>query len=97
LMFAFFDQANWTAVCLFIAAASLAIAVPAVPGNIGTYELSILLALQPFGYVGSTATAFAVLVHGLNLLIYAALGAIGLIREGISLAQLTHGVREMRG
>jgi glycosyltransferase 2 family protein len=91
LMLAFYEAADWAATCLFIAAASLAIAVPAVPGSIGTYEASILLALGAFpAYANAPeqATAFAVVVHGVNLLLYAATGAIGLLREGVSLGEL---------
>ncbi|MCL4247104.1 MAG: YbhN family protein [Anaerolineae bacterium] len=99
LMLAFFATASWAASGLFIAAASFAIAVPAVPGNVGTYEASILLALGAlgFGQPVETATAFALVVHGLNLLVYAVMGALGLAREGVTLAQLSREVGEMRG
>jgi len=98
LMYAFFDQPHWGATLLFTAMASLAVAVPAVPGNLGTYELSILLALQAMGYGESPATAgaFAIMVHAVNLFINAGMGVIGFIQEGISLQQLSQGVREMR-
>jgi uncharacterized protein (TIRG00374 family) len=98
LMLAFFEQASWVATCLFIAAASLVIAIPAVPGSIGPYELSILLALGAVGYgePRDSATAFALVVHGLNLGLYAIMGLIGFIQEGISLGQLSRGVQEMR-
>ncbi|MBL8157732.1 MAG: flippase-like domain-containing protein, partial [Anaerolineae bacterium] len=46
LMFTFYDQASWITTLLYIAAAAFAIAVPAVPGNLGPYELSIILALN---------------------------------------------------
>ena len=98
LMLAFFPQADWGATLMFTAMASLAVAVPAVPGNLGTYELSILLALQAMGYgePAALAGAFAVTVHAVNLIINAAMGVIGFIQEGISLQQLSQGVREMR-
>ncbi len=97
-MFAFFEQGSWVATCLYIAAASLVIAIPAVPGSVGPYELSIILALGAVGYgePRDTATAFALVVHGLSLGLYAVMGIIGFIQEGISLGQLTQGVREMR-
>jgi uncharacterized protein (TIRG00374 family) len=98
LMFAFFDRGDWAATCLYIAAAAFAIAVPAMPGNIGTYEASILLALGAMGYdaASSTVVIFAVMVHGINLLVHASTGVIGFIQEGISLEQLSQGVREMQ-
>lgn len=95
LMLAFFGRADWAATCLFTAAASFVVAVPAVPGNLGTYELSILLALQAVGYgePAETATAFALAVHAVNLIVVAMLGVYGFIHEGISLEQLSQGVR----
>ena len=97
LMFAFFEQASIAATMLYIAAAAFAIAVPAVPGNLGTYEASILLALYALGYEQSdTAIAFAVMVHAVNLIVHAATGIIGFIQEGISLTQLSQGVHQMQ-
>ena len=95
LMLAFYNRADWAVTYLFTAAASFAVAVPAVPGNLGPYELSILLALQAMGYgePPEIATAFALVVHALNLGITAILGVIGFIQEGVSLEQLTQGVR----
>ncbi len=98
LMFTFYTQASWAATLLYIAAAAFAIAVPAVPGNLGPYEGSIYLAISAMGYANpaGTAVAFAVLVHGVNLAVHATTGAIGFIQEGISLEQLSRGVQEMR-
>jgi hypothetical protein len=98
LMFAFFDRGDWAVTCLYIAAAAFAIAVPAMPGNIGTYEASILLALGALGYDAASGTAviFAVMVHGINLLVHASTGVLGFIQEGISLEQLSQGVRAMQ-
>lgn len=98
LMLAFFEQADWTTTFLFTAAASLAVAVPAVPGNLGTYEVSILLALRTTGYgePAGVATAFAIAVHAVNLLVNSALGVYGFVQEGVSLERLSQGVREMR-
>lgn len=97
LMFAFFPQGDWVATMLYIAAAAFAIAVPAVPGNIGTYEASILLALVALGYEQSdVAIAFAITVHAVNVFVHASTGVIGFMREGISLSQLASGVQQMQ-
>jgi glycosyltransferase 2 family protein len=98
LMFAFFGEGNLAATCLFTAAASFAVAVPAVPGSVGPYEASIVLSLQAMGYTASpeTAVAFALVVHGLNLAVVAVLGALGFMQQGISLGQLSQGVRGLR-
>lgn len=97
LMFAFYPQGDWAATALYIAAAAFAIAVPAVPGNVGPYELSIIGALVALGYTETeTALAFAVVVHAANVFVHAGTGLIGFIQEGISLEQLTTGVQGIR-
>lgn len=95
LMYTFYDEASLVATCLYIPAVAFAIAVPAVPGNLGTYELSILLALGAVGYgePETVAVAFAVLVHATNVAVHAITGVVGFIQEGISLQQL---MRETR-
>lgn len=98
LMFAFFPSGNWSATTLYIAAAALAIALPAVPGNIGTYEASILLALGALGYEqNATTVAFAITVHAVNVGVHVTTGIIGFIQEGISLEQLSQGVQRIQG
>ena len=61
-------------------------------------KLSILLALRAMGYgePAATATAFAIAVHAVNLLVNSSLGVYGFIQEGVSLDQLSQGVREMK-
>lgn len=97
LMLAFYPQGDLGATLLFTAAASFAVAVPAVPGNLGTYEASVWVGLAAMGLGEplATATAFAITIHGMNLLINTILGGIGLYAQGVSLSQLTRGVRNM--
>ncbi|MBZ0300772.1 MAG: lysylphosphatidylglycerol synthase domain-containing protein, partial [Anaerolineae bacterium] len=98
VMFAFYDRAEWSVTALYIAAAAFAIAVPAVPGNIGTYEWAIMLAVSAMGLGSPTDPAnvsFGVVVHALNLLVYALMGTLGFIWEGITLGQLTAKVEEL--
>jgi uncharacterized protein (TIRG00374 family) len=97
LMYTFYDTPSWSVTCLYIAAAAFAIAVPATIGSLGVYEASILIALDSMGY-GNPATiaiAFAVIVHAVNVFVHSVTGAIGFIHEGVSLEQLSHGVREV--
>ncbi len=97
LMFAFFPAGDWVATMLYIASAAFVIAVPAVPGNLGTYEASIWLVLTVLGYVPSeSVVAFALVVHAVNVLVHAATGVLGFIQEGLSLGQLTQGVQALR-
>jgi len=96
LMLVFYPKIDAAAVFLFIASASFAVALPAVPGNVGPYEGAILVAMYAFGYGVSgqdkaTALAFALVVHFLNLAVNAVLGVIGIVSEGVSLSQLTQG------
>ena len=98
VMLAFYERGDWAVTALYIAAAALSIALPAVPGNIGTYEASILLAMQAFGYdvFSGTALAFAVTVHGVNVGVHTVTGVVGLLQEGITLGQLSQGVRQIQ-
>lgn len=97
LMFAFFEEASLAATMLYIAAAAFAIALPAVPGNVGTYEASILLALTAMGYEQSNAAiAFAVMVHAVNVFVHVTTGVVGFIQEGISLGQLSQEVQQLQ-
>jgi uncharacterized protein (TIRG00374 family) len=97
LMFAFFPEGSWATTALYIAAAAFAIALPAVPGNIGTYEASILLALSAMGYpTGGASIAFAVMVHAVNVFVHTATGLVGFVHEGISLNQLSTGIQQMQ-
>ncbi len=93
LMLAFYPQADPVATLLLIASASFAVALPAVPGNVGPYEGSILLAMSTIGYTSTpqgmaTATAFALVVHAVNLGVNAIMGIIGLMAEGVSFGQI---------
>lgn len=95
LMFAFFDTGSLAATALYVAAAAFAIALPAVPGNVGPYEGAILLALSAMGYTQPEAgLAFAVMVHAVNVFVHASTGVLGFIQEGLSLGQLQTGVRQ---
>ncbi len=103
LMFAFYEQASWATTFLYIAAAAFAIAVPAVPGNVGTYEAAILLALNATGYAAysagqldGTALSFAVMVHAVNLLVHVGTGIIGFVQEGVTFQQLSQGMERIQ-
>jgi uncharacterized membrane protein YbhN (UPF0104 family) len=101
LMYAYYPQGDVSATLLYIASASFAVALPAVPGNVGPYEGAILLALVALGYGDTperlaTATAFALTVHFVNLAANAVLGVIGFLYEGVSLEQLSRGVEQVR-
>ena len=96
LMLAFFDHGDWVAIMFSIASASFAIAIPLVPGNLGAYEFSIVVAFTLLGHNElDKITAFALAVHAQNILVYIVTGGIGLILEGISLTQLRSHVQSL--
>lgn len=93
LMYVIYPEADAVATLLYIASASFAVALPAVPGNVGPYEGSILLALSALGYTSTpeglaAGTAFALVVHATNLAVNAVLGIIGMVAEGVSFGQI---------
>ncbi len=74
--------------------------MPAVPGNIGTYEWAVMLAVSASGYGPATEAvnvSFGVVVHLINLLVYAVMGSLGFVREGITLGQLAAEVEGLEG
>lgn len=103
LMFAFYEQASWATTFLYIAAAAFVIAVPAIPGNVGTYEAAILVALNATGYAAytagqldGTALSFAVMVHAVNLLVHVGTGIVGFVQEGVTFQQVSQGVKRIQ-
>jgi uncharacterized protein (TIRG00374 family) len=100
LLFAFYDQPNWAAALLMIAAAALAVALPAVPGSVGPFEAAIIVGLQLSGMVDPAnglpqerAFAFAVVLHLVNAACYVILGYIGLLQERVSLGEVFRAAR----
>ena len=101
LLYTIFDAPTWAASLAMIALASFAIAVPAVPGNLGPFEAAIVFGLASTGLVANPtdppAVAFALLLHAEGLIVYIVLGLIGLWAEGVSLGELVSATRGLRG
>ncbi len=100
LLYAIFDTPTWAASLAMIALASFAIAVPAVPGNLGPFEAAIVFALASTGVVAHptdpSAVAFALLLHAEGLIVYIVLGLVGLWAEGVGLGELVSATRGLR-
>ena len=102
-MYVLYDNPRWDAAVLFIAAASLAIAVPATFASIGPFEYAMMISLVAVYGAGmddttavrATALSFAIIMHAINVVTYAIMGAIGMVQEGVSLAQVTRGARQI--
>src|SRR5690606_6922728 len=99
MMFAIFDEPTWAASMAMIALASFAIAVPAVPGNLGPFEAAVVFGLAGAGLVESAtdapAVAFALLLHVVNLATYILMGLVGLWAENVSLGDVTRAARAL--
>lgn len=99
LMFAIFDEPLWSAALAMIALASFAVAVPAVPGNLGPFEAAVVFGLASANQVAdmtaAPAVAFALLLHVVNLGLYIGLGLIGLWFENVNLAELMQTARRI--
>lgn len=95
LMFMVFPAGSWFAASLFVSAIAFAVAVPAVPGNLGTFELSVILVLGATGFdsLEGASLVFAIALHTIDFLVYLVCGVAGLIRLGISMAKLSHLLR----
>ncbi len=100
LLIAMFDEPTWAASLAMVALASFAIAVPAVPGNLGPFEAAVVFGLASAGLVSkptdAPAVAFAILLHVLNLLTYISMGLLGLWAEGVSLGEIVRAARALR-
>ncbi len=102
LMAMFYDQPNWNATLLMIAMGALAVALPAVPGNVGPFEAAVIYGMVLGGMVTpdspelrARALAFAVTVHIVNTGMYAFTGWIGLGREGITVGELVRSAQAL--
>ncbi len=102
LMFTFYDQPQWNAALLITSIASLAIALPAVPGSVGPFEAATVAGLTISGMAAAgnaelqtRAVACAVLFHITTTGSYVVLGMIGLAQERISLGEVMRAARQM--
>lgn len=69
-------------------ALAVGIALPAAPAAVGTFEASLVGALQLLGVAYAPALAYAVSIHFLQLVITGVLGFYGLAKEGRSITSL---------
>ncbi|MBL8164051.1 MAG: flippase-like domain-containing protein [Anaerolineae bacterium] len=89
LMLVFFERVDWLTTCLVTGALAFAAALPAAPGNIGTYELAVLVVLRAAGYDENVAFVFGVLLHAVDVGVYLLAGISGLLHLGLNLSQFS--------
>jgi uncharacterized protein (TIRG00374 family) len=97
LLFAFaeFGRPGLEIGFLAIAGAGLGIAVPSLPGAVGPFEAAVKLALVAVGYAQEPALSYALVLHGINFVTTSVLGAIGLLREGLTFGEVASAAREL--
>jgi glycosyltransferase 2 family protein len=88
LQFAPQAQLWWCALALGIIA--LGIAIPSAPAALGVWEGSTVLALSLFKIDPTSAVAYAISVHLMNIIINGAFGLYGLANSGKSISSLMH-------
>lgn len=99
MMRVFYERADLAVAALSIVAAAFAIALPAVPGNIGTYQWAIMLALAAGGYgeaLDAPNVSLGIAIHAINLLLYTLTGCLGLLSEGVTPASLARSLADFR-
>ncbi|MBN1681089.1 MAG: flippase-like domain-containing protein [Anaerolineae bacterium] len=100
LLYAIFDDPTWVASMAMVALASFVIALPAVPGNLGPFEASVVVGLAGANLVSEAtdapALAFALLLHAVNLVTYILAGLVGLWAEDVSLGEATRAAQLLR-
>jgi uncharacterized protein (TIRG00374 family) len=75
-------ELTWGQAALLAAGVSLATAIPAGPGYLGTFELAAVQVAAVFGVGADPAVAIAVLVHAVILFLTSLGGAVALLRLG---------------
>jgi uncharacterized protein (TIRG00374 family) len=75
-------ELTWGQAALLAAGVSLATAIPAGPGYLGTFELAAVQVAAVFGVGADPAVALAVLVHAVILVLTSLGGAVALLRLG---------------
>lgn len=99
LLFVFFDEGSLSAMMITVVLLALAVAIPSVPGNLGTFEAAGVAGLWIAGMIASAdapdnapGVAFSLLLHMLSLGGYVILGIVGLWFEQTSLGQVRQGM-----
>jgi hypothetical protein len=81
----------WIAGWAVLAFVGLGIAIPSAPGYVGVFHAAATLALTMFGVPTTAAFGYALLFHATQLVPVTLVGWIFLLREQVSLADVTRG------
>jgi hypothetical protein len=92
LLHAFVPQPSLVEASFLTCATALGVALPSSPGAVGVFHSVARYALElPFGFKAETAVVIAFAAHTFQYVVMCGLGAVGLLRENLSLAQLRTG------
>lgn len=74
MLYAFHLNVSWRETVVVLLATSLGVAIPAAPGNIGTYDYFAKMGLVFYGVNASVATSFAIVSHLISIVPFTILG-----------------------
>lgn len=90
MLWAFLDRPSVVEASFLTCATALGVALPASPGSMGVFHSVARYALQlPFGVAAESAVVVAFASHAFQYVIMCVLGLLGLLRQNLSLAQLS--------
>ncbi|MEJ2756983.1 MAG: lysylphosphatidylglycerol synthase transmembrane domain-containing protein [Anaerolineales bacterium] len=84
----FYPNPTLLEACFIVGLAALGVAAPSTQGNLGVYEAAIVSAFIALSADPANGLAFALVTHGVYLLIIFLLGFYGLAQSGISLKEI---------
>ncbi len=82
---------------LAIAAAGLGVAIPAAPAGVGPFEAAVIGVLTASGYDADISRSYAIGIHFITFTTTSLLGALGLLREGMSFSEVARAAEALSG
>jgi uncharacterized protein (TIRG00374 family) len=80
----------WSASVLVLVATNLAAILPSTAASLGVFEAAARVALTAYGVSATAGATAAIVVHAVNLAPAIVLGAVGVVRLGLSWRELRH-------
>jgi len=83
----------WVASLVVLVFVTISVVVPSSPGYIGTYHWLCQIALGLFGISKSSALAYALVIHGINMFPFLFVGLLLAWKEGVSISRMAGSYR----
>ena len=96
LMLAFWSRVPVSMGLLAVVAAGLGVSIPSAPSGIGPYQAAVYVALTAVGFDPDVSTSFAFVMHAMGFVMTSLLGALGLVREGVSFREVARAAQGLR-